>query len=63
MLHINRKVGEQVVILTSLGEMVTLTVERVVGSSRVALSFDGPKSVVIHRSEIFKAMERDKDGG
>lgn len=48
-LKINRKVGQSVLI----GEDVVVTIEQVHGNHLVTLDIEAPRSISIHREEIF----------
>lgn len=50
-LRLSRKVGERVVIGIGEGDTVDVTVEEIRGT-RVALRFNAPPDVTIHRAEL-----------
>ena len=56
MLVLTRKADEQIVI----GDNITVTVVSVRGGM-VRLGFEAPKEILIYRSEVFEAIQRDKD--
>ena len=58
MLILTRRVGETVMI----GDDVTLTVLGVKGN-QVRLGINAPKSVAVHREEIYERMKRERQGG
>jgi carbon storage regulator len=57
MLILTRRVGESVVI----GEDVSITVLGVKGN-QVRIGVKAPKSVSVHREEIFERIKRENDG-
>ena len=57
MLILTRRVGEAVVI----GEEVTVTVLGVKGN-QVRIGVDAPKSVTVHRDEIFERIKNEREG-
>lgn len=58
MLILTRRVGETVMI----GEEVTVTVLGVKGN-QVRIGVNAPKTVAVHREEIFDRIKREQDGG
>lgn len=57
MLILTRRVGESVVI----GEDVTVTVLGVKGN-QVRIGINAPKTVAVHREEIFERIKSGRDG-
>ena len=57
MLILTRRVGESVVI----GEDVTVTVLGVKGN-QVRIGINAPKTVTVHREEIFERIKREEQG-
>ena len=57
MLILTRRVGETVMI----GEEVTITVLGVKGN-QVRIGVNAPKTVAVHREEIFERIKREQDG-
>ena len=57
MLILTRRVGETVMI----GEEVTVTVLGVKGN-QVRIGVNAPKTVAVHREEIFDRIKREQDG-
>jgi carbon storage regulator len=57
MLILTRRVGETVMI----GEEVTVTVLGVKGN-QVRIGVNAPKTVAVHREEIFERIKREQDG-
>ena len=57
MLILTRRVGESVVI----GEDVTVTVLGVKGN-QVRIGINAPKTVAVHREEIFERIKREQQG-
>lgn len=57
MLILTRRVGEAVVI----GEEVTVTVLGVKGN-QVRIGVNAPKSVTVHRDEIFERIKNEREG-
>jgi len=57
MLILTRRVGEAVVI----GEEVTVTVLGVKGN-QVRIGIDAPKSVSVHRDEIYERIKNEREG-
>lgn len=57
MLILTRRVGETVMI----GEDVTITVLGVKGN-QVRVGLNAPKSVAIHREEIYERIKREQQG-
>jgi carbon storage regulator CsrA len=53
-LRLSRRVGERVVIGIGEGDTIDVTVEEIRGS-RVALRFNAPDDITIHRSELLEA--------
>jgi carbon storage regulator len=58
MLILTRRVGETV----RIGDDVTVTVLSVKGT-QVRIGIDAPKTVVVHREEIFERIQREQDDG
>ena len=58
MLILARRVGETVMI----GEDVTITIIGVKGS-QVRVGITAPKTVPVHRQEIYERIKREKAGG
>lgn len=58
MLILTRRVGEAVMI----GDEVSITVLGVKGS-QVRLGINAPRSVAVHREEIYKRIQREQAGG
>jgi carbon storage regulator len=58
MLILTRRVGETVMI----GEEVTVTVLGVKGN-QVRIGVNAPKTVAVHREEIFERIKREQEGG
>jgi carbon storage regulator len=58
MLILTRRVGESVVI----GEDVTVTVLGVKGN-QVRIGINAPKTVAVHREEIFERIKNGRSGG
>ncbi len=56
MLILTRRVGETV----RIGDDVTVTVLSVKGT-QVRIGIDAPKTVVVHREEIFERIQREQD--
>jgi carbon storage regulator len=57
MLILTRRVGEAVMI----GDNVTMTVLGIRGN-QVRLGIDAPKSVAVHRKEIYERIKREHEG-
>jgi carbon storage regulator len=57
-LILTRRVGETVMI----GDEVTITVLGVKGN-QVRVGINAPKSVAVHREEIWQRIQREKAGG
>lgn len=57
MLILTRRVGETVMI----GDEVTVTVLGVKGN-QVRIGVNAPKTVAVHREEIFERIKREQDG-
>lgn len=57
MLILTRRVGEAV----KIGDEVTVTILGVKGN-QVRLGIDAPKTVAVHREEIFDRIKNEKDG-
>ena len=57
MLILTRRVGETVMI----GEEVTVTVLGVKGN-QVRIGVNAPKTVAVHREEVFDRIKREQDG-
>ena len=58
MLILTRRVGETVMI----GDDVTITVLGVKGN-QVRVGINAPKSVAVHREEIYERIKREQQGG
>jgi carbon storage regulator len=58
MLILTRRVGETVMI----GDEVTVTVLGVKGN-QVRIGVNAPKTVAVHREEIFDRIKREQEGG
>ena len=58
MLILTRRVGESLVV----GDDVTLTVLGVKGN-QVRIGVNAPKTVSVHREEIYQRIQREKNGG
>jgi carbon storage regulator len=58
MLILTRRVGETVMI----GNEVTVTVLGVKGN-QVRIGINAPKSVAVHREEIYERIKREQQGG
>ncbi|MEO7775166.1 MAG: carbon storage regulator CsrA [Steroidobacteraceae bacterium] len=58
MLILTRRVGEAVMI----GDEVTVTVLGVKGN-QVRIGVNAPKTVAVHREEIFERIKREQEGG
>ena len=58
MLILTRRVGESVMI----GDDVTITVLGVKGN-QVRLGINAPRSVAVHREEIYRRIKREQAGG
>ena len=58
MLILTRRVGETV----RIGDEVTVTVLSVKGA-QVRIGIDAPKTVVVHREEIFERIQREQEDG
>ncbi|MHB8811892.1 MAG: carbon storage regulator CsrA [Steroidobacteraceae bacterium] len=58
MLILTRRVGESVMI----GDEVTITVLGVKGN-QVRLGFNAPRTVAVHREEIYQRIKREQAGG
>jgi len=54
MLVLSRHPGQQVVLKTSSGEVISLMVIAVEANNKVRIGFDAPKSIEIHRLEVFE---------
>ena len=58
MLILTRRIGETVMI----GDEVTITVLGVKGN-QVRVGINAPKSVAVHREEIYEQIKREQQGG
>ena len=58
MLILTRRVGESLVV----GDDVTLTVLGVKGN-QVRIGVNAPKTISVHREEIYQRIQREKNGG
>ncbi|HEY3644729.1 MAG TPA: carbon storage regulator CsrA [Gammaproteobacteria bacterium] len=58
MLILTRRVGETLMI----GDEVTVTVLGVKGN-QVRLGVNAPRTVAVHREEIYERIRREQDGG
>jgi carbon storage regulator len=58
MLILTRRVGE----IVRIGDDVTVTVLSVKGT-QVRIGIDAPKTVVVHREEIFERIQREQEDG
>ena len=58
MLILTRRIGETLII----GDNVTITVLGVKGN-QVRLGVNAPKSVSVHREEIYERIQREQQGG
>ncbi|HET7174643.1 MAG TPA: carbon storage regulator CsrA [Gammaproteobacteria bacterium] len=58
MLILTRRVGETLMI----GDEVTVTVLGVKGN-QVRLGVNAPRTVAVHREEIYERIKREQDGG
>ncbi len=58
MLILTRRVGESLIV----GDDVTLTVLGVKGN-QVRIGVNAPKTVSVHREEIYQRIQREKNGG
>ena len=58
MLILTRRVGETVMI----GDEVTITVLGVKGN-QVRVGISAPKSIAVHREEIYERIKREQQGG
>ncbi|HLW73578.1 MAG TPA: carbon storage regulator CsrA [Gammaproteobacteria bacterium] len=58
MLILTRRVGETLMI----GDEVTVTVLGVKGN-QVRLGVNAPRTVAVHREEIYERIKREKEGG
>ena len=56
MLIVTRRIGERIMI----GSDVTVTVLGVKGN-QVRIGIEAPKSVAVHREEIFERIKRERD--
>ena len=52
-----RRIGERIMI----GSDVVITVLGVKGNSQVRLGVDAPKSVPVHREEVFERIKHERD--
>jgi carbon storage regulator len=58
MLVLRRHTDEQIMV----GDLVRITVVEIQPDA-VRIGFEAPKEVVIHRREVWEAIEREKQGG
>ncbi len=58
MLILTRRVGETLMI----GDEVTVTVLGVKGN-QVRLGVNAPRTIAVHREEIYERIKREQDGG
>ncbi len=56
MLVLSRKKDEKIII----GDSITIMVVEIRGD-KVRLGIDAPKEVTVHRSEVYDAIQREKD--
>ncbi len=57
MLVLTRRIGESLII----GDEVTITVLGVTGN-QIRIGVDAPKSVSVHREEIYQRIQNEKQG-
>lgn len=57
MLILSRKVGEEIMI----GDHIRIVVQAIVGSS-VKVAIDAPKDIPVHRSEVYRLIEANRNG-
>ena len=61
MLVLERDLGEEIVITCADGKCFSLMVTRI-ESRRVALSFDAPREIKIHRREVQEQIDKGRSG-
>jgi carbon storage regulator len=57
MLIVTRRIGERIMI----GSDVTVTVLGVTRGNQVRIGIEAPKSVPVHREEVFERIKREHD--
>lgn len=60
MLVLSRQRDEILIFKTSAGEIIEVTVVDIRGE-KVRLGVDAPKSVMVHRKEIYDAIQRENN--